>query len=148
MSTVDLTTDNTAQVAANFGEHGTGITISRQCSFSDFAASGDDVQLIAVPENSFVAQMYTRVVEAFDGTSVLIVGDDNTTNGYAVDGDIAETSINTVHNCFCADATGQFVVKGATPFYTSDDTIDVLLTWSTTPTVGILQVVAVIVTIP
>lgn len=150
MTDVDKSTSssNDRIVPVNYGEHGSGITLSRFVLFSDYAASGDVVNLIAVPANSFVSRMYAVVEEAFDGTPVLTVGDDNTSNGYFADGDIAETAVNTVADLNAPDNTGAFALKGARPQYTSADTIDVTFAWSTTPTVGRLELIVELVTIP
>jgi len=148
MTTVDKSTDPLYQVAANYGEVGFGVSLCRKVSFSDFAASGDAVKLIPIPANSFVATLYARVVTAFDGTAVLTVGDDADPNGYIVDTEIAETSINTMTSIDSTSAAGAYTVLGARPFYTTADAIEVQLDWSTTPSVGELQLIAQIVTIP
>ena len=150
MTTLDRSTDVYAdrQIATNFGEHGLGITISRKVSYSDFAASGDVVKVITIPANSFVANLYAFVKTAWDGTAVLIVGDGNTTNGYMVDTEINEPTINTLNDLNATSAAGAFAALAARPFYTTADTIDVTLTWSTTPSAGVLYLIAEIVTIP
>jgi len=127
-----------------------GNIVARRFVHSDFAATGDCVKLIPIPANSFVKELYFHVEEGFvGGTVVLIVGDDADPNGYLVDTEITEGTLNLVSSITMTAAAGAYLAAtGARPFYTAADTIDVELAFSSATTAGIGVIIAEIVTIP
>ena len=152
-NTVDLSADTSRLKAVDYGERSMGNILSAVVKYSDFVASTDAVKLIPVPANSFVCSLYFIVTTAFDGTSVLIVGDDEDPNGYLVAGEIPETDTTVAADAVAANAAGLYVVKSddstsGRRFYTSADTIDVELSWSSAPTAGEGVLIVELVTVP
>jgi len=148
MATVDKTEDRSRIKPVNYGERNVGYLDARTFTYADFAASGDKLQLIEIPANSFVNNVWLLPTTAFDGTPVIKVGDGNSVDGYLAAGDLDETSVVLV-GCFnAADTAGGYAAKSARPFYASADTIDITFTWSSTPTAGAAVLIAEIVTIP
>ena len=148
MANVDKTGLGNRIVPINQGERAAGRVEARKFLYSDFSSSGDVVQLIDVPANSYVARLWVKVTTAFDGTSpVLIVGDGDDPNGYLAAGEIEETAVS-VNPMDAADVAAAYAVKVARPFYTSADTIDITFTYSGTPTTGEAVLIVEIVEIP
>ena len=147
--TVDLSADTSRLKAVDYGERSMGNILSAAVKYSDFVASTDAVKLIPVPANSFVHSLCFLVTTAFDGTSVLLVGDDEDPNGYLVDTEIAETDITLVADMNALNGAGAYAqAAAARPFYASADTIDVELSWASAPTAGEGVLIVELVTVP
>lgn len=147
MTNVDISTDRTRIIPVNFGEHALGQWVGRSFTYADFAASADTLDLIDIPANSFIAEMYYVPKVAFDGTPVLSVGDSSGAN-YMATGELTEDNVALVSSMNAPDAAGSYALKGAMPFYAAADQIRVTFTWSTTPTAGEGMIIALIVEVP
>ena len=144
---VDKSADRSRIVAVNYGERSAGEWIARSFSFSDFAASGDTLDVIVLPANSFLAELYYVPKTVWNGTPVLSVGDSSGAN-YFTTAQLTETDAALVSSMNAPDAGGSYALKGAMPFYAAADKIRVTLTWSSTPTAGEGLLLACIVEVP
>ncbi len=147
MGNVDQSNDRTRILPVDFGEGAVGKWVARSFTYADFASSGGTIDLIDLPANSFVAEMYYVPKVAFDGTPVLSVGDEDGANFMATT-ELTEDSLVLVSDMMSPDATGSYALKGARPFYASANHIRVVFTWSGTPTAGEGCIIACIVEVP
>ncbi len=154
MADVDLTADRSRQISVDYGERALGVMVAAKVKHDDFVTTGDAVNAITIPANSFLNNVYFLVTEAWvGGTVVLIVGDDEDPNGYIVAGEIPETDTTVIADARCANAAGLYIVKSddstsGRRFYTSADTLDVTFTFTAATTAGEGILIAEIVTIP
>ncbi len=150
MGNVDTSVLKGRQVPVNWGERDVGNWVARSFTYADFASSGNTIDLIDLPINSFVAELYFAVKTIFDGTPVLTIGDEDGAN-YMGANDMTEGSGGAalVADMNAVDAGGSFAAVGARPFYAdANNHIQVAFSWSTTPTAGEACVIACIVEVP
>ena len=148
MATVDKTEDRRRIKPVNYGERNVGYIDARTFTYADFASSGDILQLIEIPANSFVNNVWLVPTTAFNGTPVVTVGDGNDADGYLAAADLDETGVVLVGCLSAADNGAAYGLKTARPFYAAADTLDITFAWSSTPTAGAAVLIAEIVTIP
>lgn len=149
---VDLTENRARLVPVDYGERSLGRWEAREFFYTDFAATTDAVRLIEIPANSFIANCFLVIEEAFvGGTVVLEIGDDDDPNGYMLGTDVGAATAGNVVNTVPAmqvDVTGAYAVKVKRPFYTSADTLDATLQFSSALSAGKATLIAEIVTVP
>ena len=153
MADVDITGKTERQVSVDYGERSLGNWVAREFYYTDFVTTGDSVNVITIPANSFVANVFLVIEEAFVGGTVTItVGDDNDAEGYLEETDIGAATagnvVNTVPDGRADAIVAAFAQLGARPFYTSADTLDVLVAFSSAMTAGKITLIAEIVTVP
>lgn len=107
-------------------------------------ATSDVFQLVNVPAGAWVLQVVAKVVTAEGGTCTFDIGDGATTDGY-IDG--ADGNAATLVSSFDEDGT-KTEAFGNGKFYSSADTIDLLLATGTAATVVIDITVTYIDTMP
>ena len=146
--TVDLSTKQDRLAPVNYGERGMGVVIARKFTHADFAASGDTINLIPIPANSFVKRVVVIITTAFDDTPTLTVGDGDDPDGYLQAIDIDATSITELGDSGCVDSLAAYLLKLARPFYAAADTLDITKTDAASPTAGEGVLIAEIVTVP
>lgn len=105
-------------------------------SFVDFSvltpSSGDIIQCMNVDEGTLVTGVYLLIVTADTGTKTVDIGDDTDENGYDDNVDVTATA-GTVTKML--EATDPY---GAGKYYTTDDTIDLLVNNASTATGQVL----------
>jgi len=154
-ATIDKTGLGDKIVPVNQGERSMGRIEARKFTYLDFKASGsfttgNVIQLIDIPANSFIREVILKVTTAFNAatTNVLLVGDGTDDDGYMASGEVEETAVKVSSNR-ANDVAGVYSVKSAGPFYTSADTLDVRYNFTgADPTAGEAVLIAEIVTIP
>ena len=150
---VDLTETRARLVPVDYGERSLGTWYAMEFFYTDFVATTDAVRLIEIPANSFVANVFLVIEEAFvGGTVTLMVGTDADPNGYLAETDVGAATagnvVATVPNMNAADVTGVYALRTASPFYTTADTLDVEFAFNSTATAGKATLIAEIVTVP
>ncbi len=153
MADVDLTGKTERQVSVDYGERSLGNWVAMEFYYTDFVTTGDSVNCITIPANSFVASVYLVIEEAFVGGTVsLTVGDDSDAEGYLEETDIGAATagnvVNTVPDGSADAIVAAYAQLGARPFYTSADTLDVLCNFNSPLTAGKITIIAQIVTVP
>lgn len=153
MADVDLTGKRDRLVPVDYGERSLGTWYAMEFLYTDFVTTGDSVNCITIPANSFVAHCFLVIEAAFVGGTVsLTVGDDNDAEGYLEETDIGASTagnvVNIVPDSSANDVAAAYVKKAAKPFYTSADTLDVLCNFSSALTAGKITIIAEIVTVP
>ena len=147
MPNVEAANDPARIVPVNFGEHSLGKWVCASFSYTDFVSSADTLDLITIPANSFIAEMYYVPKVVWDGTPVLSVGDSSGAN-YMATAELTETSLTLASSMNAPNAAGSYALIGALPFYASADEIRVTLTWGSTPTAGEGALIVLIVEVP
>jgi len=148
MANVDKSTDRSRILPLNWGERAFGYMDCRKLLYSDFAASGDTVDLIDLPANSVLVSLMVVTKTAFNGTSpVLIFGDSTDPDGYLASGEVEEAAVM-ASPMDAADVAAAYAVKAARPVYTSAAHIRATFTYSGTPTAGEAWVIAQILELP
>ena len=147
--TVDISNDRTRILPVDFGEGALGKWVARSFKYSDFAGSGDTLDLIDIPANSFIAEMYYVPKTVFNGTTPIVtIGDESDEVEYLTTNELTETDAALVSDMKSPDATGTYTLVGARPFYASANHLRAKFTFSGTPTTGEGTVIACIVTVP
>lgn len=149
MSNVDFSSDRSRIVPVDYGERSVGYWVSRSFKYSDFGSSADTINLIDIPKNSFIAEMYYVPKTVFNGsTPKVMIGDESDAVEYLTTDELEETDVELVSDMKSPNATGTYVLKGVRPFYGSADHIRAKFTYGGTPTTGEATVIVCIVTVP
>lgn len=135
MNNIDKSADRTRIVPVNYGERSGGEWFFRSFTYADFVASGDTLDLIVLPANSFLRELYYVPKVVFNGTPVLSVGDSSGIN-YMSTSELTEDDAALVSSMNAPDAGASYPKKGALPFYATADKLRVKLSWSSPPTTG------------
>lgn len=150
MTDIDMSAYKGRIVPVNWGERDVGNWVARSFTYNDFASSGNTIDLIDLPANSFVAELYFVVKTIFNGTPVILIGDEDGAT-YMGANDITEGSgaAALVADMMAVDVGAAYTLKGARPFYAdANNHIQVTFSWSQTPTAGEACVIACIVEVP
>lgn len=153
MATYDLTSRNTAGVGANVvGAHRdvhsaarlvhmeAYLDISKLVAAGATIATGDIFQVLKVPAGTLILNAGAEVMTAFDGTTPVVDID------FAAGDDIVDGASVAATGYLASGTNGQTnVIRGTaastyTEFLAAEDTIDVTLTVTGNPTVGVLRV--------
>ncbi len=149
MGNVDKSDDRSRITSVDYGERPVGYWVARSFTYADFPTSADTIDLIDIPANSFIAEMYYVPKVVFNGTTPIVTtGDESYEVEYITTNELTETDVTLVSDMKSPDATGTYTLVGARPFYGSANHIRVKFTFSGTPTTGEGVVIACIVTVP
>ncbi len=108
-------------------------------------ATGDVFQLLEIPANTLILSAGAQVLTPFNGTSPTVDIDFDAGDDIVDGGNVAAAAGTYLASGTNGSANTVGPVAGAyTPFQTTTDTIDVTLTVTGNPTVGVLRVYAVI----
>lgn len=148
--TVDVSDDPSRIVAVNWGERDGGNWVARSFTYADFASSTNTLDLIDIPANSFIAELYYVPKVVWNGTSPqLTVGDTDDPIEYITTDELTETSVVLVSDMMAVDGAGTYTLKAARPYFSSSGShIQARFDFSGTPTTGEGCVIACIITVP
>lgn len=149
--TVDVSAAKGRIVAVDYGERSAGNWVARSFTYADFAVTTNTLDLIDLPANSFIAEMYLVIKTAFNaGSSNALAIGDTASAEYILTAGIDESSTALVGDLKAVDSLAAYALKGARPFY-ADATSHIQVTYTftgTAPSAGEACVIACIVEVP
>ncbi len=148
--TKDLSNDTSRIVPVDYGERARGEWIARSFTYADFTSTADTINLIDIPANSFVAEMYYVPKVVFNGTTPqLMIGDEDNDDEYMAVDEVTEDDVELASDMMAPDATGTYALKNGRRFYAAANHVRVRFDWASgTPTTGEGCVIACIVEVP